>query len=150
MVGSIREILKIETPEQLRAAFLQLEEDLKEKLDIIESLLEKDILSGDVPSIFNHMTYVESRRSAVGRYLYLVDGFVSYAKSSRFSLPAEKGVITEAVREAYKKTLAGPFEAMQRRLENIIDNIDSRVNMCKKKLGVEFGEEKLRNAKFAA
>ena len=136
MVGSIREILKIETPDKLRAAFIQLEQDLEEKLCLIEGALERNILSPDVPDIMQHMAYVESWRSRIGRYLYLVDGFVSYAKSSQFALPASKGV-TEIVRESYKKSLSGPFEAMQRRLDNLIDGVDSRVNMCKKKVGME-------------
>ena len=148
MVGSIREILKIETPDKLRAAFVQLECDLEEKLDIIEAALERNILSPDVPDTMVHMSYIESWRNRIARYLYLVDGFVNYAKSSQFALPAEKGV-TEAVRDAYKKSLCGSYEAMQRRLENLIDGIDSRVNMCKKKLGMEFDGEKNRS-RFAA
>lgn len=93
-------------------------------------------MSPDVPSTFQHMAFVEAWRNRVARYLYLVDGFVSYSKSSQFSLPVEKGT-TEAVRDAWKKTLCGPFEAVQRRLENLIESIDSRVNMCKKKVGME-------------
>jgi hypothetical protein len=136
MVGSIREILKIETAEALQAAFAQLEVDMTAQLSNVDGALAKNILSPDVPDILQHMTYVECWRNRVAKYLYLVDGFVSYSKSSQFSLPVEKGT-TETVREAYKKTLAGPYEAMQRRLDNLIDAIDSRVNMCKKKVGME-------------
>lgn len=136
MVGSIREILKIVTPEQLQAAFSQFEGELAERVKPLDAVLEKNIMSPDVPSTFQHMAFVEAWRNRVARYLYLVDGFVSYSKSSQFSLPVEKGT-TEAVRDAWKKTLCGPFEAVQRRLENLIESIDSRVNMCKKKVGME-------------
>ena len=143
MVGSIREILKIETPEELQTAFGKLEQDLTERLKYVEQALDKNILSTDVQDIQQHMSYVESWRNKVGRYLYLVDGFVAYAKSSQFALPVEKGN-TEAVRDAYKKLLAGPYEAMQRWLENLLDSIDSRVNLCKKKLGLEGSVEGVR------
>jgi hypothetical protein len=148
MVGSIREILKIVTPEQLQAAFLQFETELWDRIKPLEAVLEKNIMSPDVPSTLQHMAYVESWRNRIARHLYLTDGFVSYAKSSQFALPVEKGT-TEAVRDAWKKTLCGPFEAVQRRLENLIETIDSRVNMCKKKIGMESEGENNRS-RFAA
>ena len=149
MVGSIREILKITTSEQLQAAFLQFETELWDRIKPLEAVLEKNIMSPDVPSTLQHMAYVESWRNRITRYLYLADGFVSYAKSSQFALPVEKGT-TEAVRDAWKKTLCGPFEAVQRRLENLIETIDSRVNMCKKKVGMEDAVESNRSSRFAA
>jgi hypothetical protein len=149
VVGSIREILKIETPEQLQLAFIQYEADLEDKLRPLENVLDKNILSPDVPDILQHMTWVESWRNRVARHLYVVSGFTEYAKSSRFALPVDRGT-TETIRDQWKKTLCGPYQAMQARLENLIESIDSRVNLCKKKLGMEFDGEKQRSSRFAA
>lgn len=148
MVGSIREILKIKKPESLAAAFEQLEQDMEERLKGLENELDKNILSSDVIDTMKHMTWVESWRNKVSRYQYLVSGFVEYSKSSQFSMPAEKGV-TEAVRDAWKKSLSGPYVALQSRLDNLIESIDSRVNVCKKVLGTEMDGEKNRS-RFAA
>jgi hypothetical protein len=150
MVGSIREILQIKTSDELQGAFIKYEEGLDKMLEGLERDLAKDILTPDVTDILKHMTHVESRRVVVAKQLYLVTGFTEYAKSSRFALPPGRGT-TETVRDQWKKTLAGPFSALQIRLEHLIAGIDSRVNMCKKKLGLEGSVEGVRsNSRFAA
>jgi hypothetical protein len=151
VVGSIREILNIQTAEALQLAFLKYDEDLEGFLRPLDHVLDKNILSGDVPDILQHMTWVESWRNRVSKQLSIVTGFVEYAKSSRFALARGSG-ITDTVRDQYRKTLAGPFQALQVRLENLVDSIDSRVNMCKKKLGMEGSVEGVRNntSRFAA
>jgi len=67
MVGSIREILKIVTPEQLQAAFAQFEGELAERVKPLDAVLEKNIMSPDVPSTFQHMAFVEAWRNRVAR-----------------------------------------------------------------------------------
>lgn len=150
MVGSIREILNIKTSDELQEAFLKYEEDIDEDIRPLENALRKNILSPDVPDILQHMCWVETWRIRVAKQLYLASGFTEYAKSSRFSLPP--GQATEFVRDQWKKTLSGPFQSLQVRLENTVAAIDSRVNMCKKKLGLEGSVEGVRSnaGKFAA
>jgi len=134
MVGNIRDVLKIKTPEDMYKAFHHFEIELDQHLIPLDELLDKNILSGDVTDMEGHMAAVECWRNRASKYLYLADAFVEYAKSQRFALG---GNVTDAMRRQYEKTLSGPCVALQRRLENLIDNIDSRVNLCKKRMGVE-------------
>jgi hypothetical protein len=143
MVGSIREILGIHTPQALDQAFCQFEAELTEALEPIQRELDKNLMSGEIIDQMEHMCWIESWRDRTVRYLYLTTGFVEHAKSDQFTLPYEKGV-TDAVRDAHKKSLAGPFVSMQGRLEGLIDSIDSRVNLCKKTLNIEGDGERIR------
>jgi hypothetical protein len=145
MVGSVRELLQIKTPEDLQAAFIEFEAGLDGVLSELQNVLDQNILSTDRVDSAEHAGYVESYRDQVSRYLYLAAGFVEHAKSSDFLLPAEKG-ITESVRDAWRRKMAGPWTALQLRLEHLIDSIDSRVNLVKKSLETESRGEKRRIA----
>jgi hypothetical protein len=136
VIGSIREILKIQTVEDLGAAFLQFDSELDRFLEPLYKALDMNIMSSEVQDIVAHMAYVEKFRGRVTRYFSLAAAFTDYAKSSIFIQPTAKGV-TEFVRDAHRRSLAGPFQALSERLEHLIDSIDSRVNLCKKITGME-------------
>jgi hypothetical protein len=141
MVGSVRELLQIKTPEDLQAAFVEFEEGLEGELAELKNVLDQNILSTDRVASAEHAGYVESYRDQVSRYLYLAAGFVEHAKSSDFLLPSGPGV-TDSVRDAWKRKMAGPWVALQLRLEHLIDSIDSRVNLVKKSLETEVRGER--------
>jgi hypothetical protein len=139
---SIREVFGINSVEALTAARDQYESEITAKIQPLVDKLEQNILSSDVVSIEQHMAYVESWRARLVRYHALASAFTDHAKDSTFL--AAKGTgegdvkrIPEIERDAFRRKLAGGFAAIQLYLEGMIDSIDSRVNLCKKVLGIE-------------
>lgn len=138
---SIREIFKIDSVESLNAARDQFETEIEIKLQPLVDKLEQNILSSDVVSIEQHMAYVESWRARLVRYHALASGFTDHAKDSTFltaKLADETSKrVPEIERDAYRRKLSGGFSALQSYIEGMIDSVDSRVNLCKKVLGIE-------------
>ncbi len=135
MVNKIQDILLIENSQDLITSFLEFDEQIEAAIEPLEALLELNI-SSDVTSLHNHLTDVERWRVRCTRFHSFATAFVEHAKSRIFLLPKSKEN-TEMDREAQKKTLSAGPTAMQARLENLIQCIDSRVNLCKKLLGIE-------------
>lgn len=129
----ISQVLKILTPENYQKAFEDFDNQLEETIRPLRQFLKKDLLSTDVSSINNHMTYVNSWRERIVFYYALATAFVEHSKSSHFSLHATEGKRpAQDDRDAYRKTLSAGFVAWQKRLEGTLDTIDERVNVCKK------------------
>jgi len=145
MIGNIREILKISTAEEFLTALKQYDGDLEEPFEIIESMLDKNVMSTDVTDIEIHMALVESWRSRFSKYFSFAKGFVEHSKSSAFLMAKIKGVSTDTDRDAHRRSLSAGAEALSTRLEGTIDCIDSRVNLCKKLLGFESSTEGVRS-----
>lgn len=140
---SIKEIFNITTVEALNAARDQFEGELTIKLKPLTEKLESNILSSDVPSIEQHMAFVEAWRSRLVRYHAMASAFTDHAKDSTFLgskviTSDEKTVkVPEIERDAIRRKLSGGFSALQGYLEGLIDSVDSRVNLSKKVLGIE-------------
>lgn len=148
MINTVAEALNIRTEDDLRHALLELDHDIEQEISLLTNTLAKNPVSSDVSSIFNHMGFVESWRSRIGRFHMVVSALVAHAKSDEFEIVPAPGIkITEVKREMHIKRLSGGFSAWQVRLENLLDDIDSRVNLCKKILGVE--EAAMPNRKFS-
>lgn len=136
MLQNIRDILGLKTPEDVLKTGLDYSDDLKRHLEPLEKLLAKSILHGDPAKLEQHMAEVESWRDRVARQLYIVSAVVEYGKSNRFALGQGKGV-TESIRDGYRRSFLWPWTAAEEYLGHLIDSIDSRVNLCKKKLYME-------------
>lgn len=136
MSYTILEILKIKTEQDLDAALGNFESDLYRTLKPLRDRLVMQILTQDVPELELHMTFVECWRDRVGKYLSLASCFVEHGESTDFLLPTSKGV-TAMDREAYMTKMTKGFSAIKKDLEELIRSIDSRVNLCKKLLGIE-------------
>jgi len=140
---SIREIFKITTVEELTAARDQFEQELESRIQPLVDKLDQNVLSSDVASIEQHMAYVESWRARLVRYHSFASAFTDHAKDSTFLAAKttngdlEVKRIPEIERDAFRRKLSGGFSALQSHLEGLIDCIDSRVNLCKKVLGIE-------------
>jgi hypothetical protein len=135
MVNKIQDILTIEQAQDLIDRFKEFDEQIEDAIAPVEEALELNI-SSDVPSLHMHMTEVERWRVRVCRFYSFATAFVEHAKSKTFLLPKSKES-TEMDREAQKKTLSAGPTALQARLDMLISSIDSRVNLCKKLLGIE-------------
>ena len=131
MVNTIAQILNLKTEASLRDAFQLMEAELIAEIAPLEQALETTVQSMDPATNFRHAAFVGSWRNKIARCLMLVTGFVEHAKSDSFLLPKAAGV-TEVARDMHRRGLAGPFVAWQRRLEHLIEDIDCRVNFCKK------------------
>jgi hypothetical protein len=136
MVETINEALSISSVEGIRDACKEFDSQFTERLMPLQKLLDQNILSTDVVSIELHMCEVESWRDRVVRYMSLATALAERAKSSAF-LPAKSKELTEIDRDAFRRGLSAGFVAWKERLEGLIDCVDSRVNLCKKKLYVE-------------
>jgi len=136
MISSIREVLAISQVTDLESAFTGFDLEMTETLKPLTEALDHNVLSRDVTSIQTHMAEVESWRDRVVRYQALVTGFVEHAKSAAF-LPAKAKGSTELDRDAFRRKVSAGFVAWQKRLEGLIDCIDSRVNLSKKVLFTE-------------
>jgi hypothetical protein len=134
--ATIAQVLKLHTEEAMQATLFQLDEQYEEALMPLTQALARNVFSMDPQTLEAHSGLVESWRDRVARFLMIVSALREHAKSDRFELPREKG-ITETKREMHQRTLAGGYEAWKVRLENILKAIDSRVNLCKKLLGIE-------------
>jgi hypothetical protein len=141
----VSEIFKIDTVEALNAAREHFEESLDTKTQPLLERLDQNILSSDVPSIEQHMAFVESWRARLVRYHALAAAFTDHAKDSTFLSAKSDGTenskrVPEIERDALRRKLSGGFSALAGRLEGLIDCVDSRVNLAKKLLGIETGD----------
>jgi hypothetical protein len=143
MLNTIAQAHGLLSAKDLQDALAAFEHDLDAALDPLVLQLSRNIITGAPGDISQHMGYVETWRDRVTRFLMVVSACVEHAKSDHFELTAittEKGgtkYAPEDKREAYRRRLAGGWVALKARLENLIDSIDSRVNLCKKVLGID-------------
>lgn len=136
MLSSLAEVLGITDYARLNEVAVQTDSEFREVLKPLSAALAQNVTSSDPVTVREHMGYVESWRDRVTRMLMLTTALVEHAKSDYFKLPDEKGN-TEFVRDQYRRRLAGPYIAIQQRLEHLIDSIDSRANLCKKITGFD-------------
>jgi hypothetical protein len=149
MVSSVREILKVTEEEDLLKLQMQFDQDLEERLEVLNNLLDKNIRT-DYADIDGHMTLVESWRARLVRYFSLATAFVEHSKSETFLKEKGKGV-TDKSQEAHLRHLSAGFKAHAVLLEGLITCVDSRVNLCKKLVGIEgdgahYGRRAIQNA----
>jgi hypothetical protein len=150
MVSSIREVLAITKSEDLKAALLAFDEQMSAHIKPLLEALDKNIISLDVPSIQAHMGMVEAWRGKLVRMLALAAAAVEHSKGiyfvpSKVSGDGESRVrLTEDERKAYTREQAAGWVAWQVKLEGLIACIDSRTNLAKKLLGIDFEGEKRR------
>ena len=136
MLNSIAQAHGLLTEADLAQALLGYENDLARELQPFEAQLTRNIITGSPADIMQHMGYVETWRDRVTRFLMVAAACVEHAKSDHFEATSDKKM-TEERRKAYQRRLAGGWAALQARLENLVDSIDSRVNLCKKVLGID-------------
>lgn len=136
MINSVVEILRINTETELFKAMSEFEVALQDNLKPLRTKLATQLLTQEVPQLEMHMTYVESWRDRVAQYLSFASTFVEHGKSTFFLLPNGKGVTTPD-RDAYTKKMTAGFIGLRDDLEQMVKSIDSRVNLCKKLLGIE-------------
>lgn len=136
MISTIAEAHGLLTAEDMETALLQTEHDLNNALEPLRSQLQVNLLSGDPSDIYMHMGFVESWRDRVARHLVVIQAVYEHSKSDHFELKIDSKP-TEFKRDQYRRRLSGGWAALQTGLENLIESIDSRVNICKKRLGVE-------------
>ena len=136
MINTIAQAHGLLTEKDLLDALATFESDLNLALDPLVQQLARNIITGAPQDIQQHMGYVETWRDRVTRFLMVASACVEHAKSDHFEVISEKRV-TENKREAYQRRLAGAWVALKIRLEHLIDSIDSRVNLCKKVLGID-------------
>jgi hypothetical protein len=136
MLNSIAQAHSLLTEADLAEALIAYEADLGRELAALEAQLTRNVITGAPGDIMQHMGYVETWRDRVSRFHMVAAACVEHAKSNNFELVSDKKV-TEIRREAYQRRLAGGWVALKARLENLLDSIDSRVNLCKKVLGID-------------
>lgn len=136
MFSKVAEIFDLKSEDTLRSAFRTMEEELVEALAPLEEALETPVGSMDPQVNYKHADFIGAQRNRVVKYLMLVVALVEHAKSDCFMLPKGPGV-TETVREMHQRGLAGPYVAWKTRLEHLIEDIDNRINFCKKCLDDE-------------
>jgi len=137
MIGRIGEILKLTDDEDFLKAQKQFDDDLEEATEVLQSLLDKNILSTDVTDTQMHMAAVECYRARVCKWHAFAVAFSEHGASSVFLPAKKKGEISEADRQSHLKHLAAGSKAHVAMLDGFIRCIDSRVNACKKVLGIE-------------
>ena len=136
MVNRVVDILRIKNEDDLFQEMEEFETVLVATLEPLRNKLAAQVMSDEVSQLEMHMTYVESWRDRVAQYLSFASTFVEHGKSTSFLLPAGKNV-TVADRDAYQKKMTAGFVGLRDDLEQMVKSIDSRVNLCKKLLGVE-------------
>lgn len=145
MISTIRDIFKVNTVADLEQGLAQFDTELNDKVEPLLEKLRQNILSTDVTSVQIHMAYVEAWRVRLVKYLSLASAFVEHAKDSTFLAEKHKDNgdsekptrVPEIERDAYRRKMSGGFVALQVYLEGLIYSVDSRVNLCKKVLGIE-------------
>lgn len=137
-VSRIQQILAITKEADLLREMSTFEDAIYEAGAPLLRLLALDVRSNDVAVLMDHMTEVERWRERTCRWYSLAKCFVEHCKSDHFLVPKEKGV-TDFTRTAYQKRLSAGFIGLECWLEGIVRCIDSRVNQCKKLLGLEEG-----------
>lgn len=147
MIGNIKDVLALNTMDEMKDALSRFDAKCTEKLSRLETLLETNILSSDVTSLMLHMSEVESHRSLVVKLHSFATAFIQHGKSSAF-LPEKTKGNTNNDREAFQRGVYGGFQAWSDRLEGYIDCIDSRVNLVKKVLGIDFEGSRGKQNKY--
>jgi len=113
-----------------------MEDELVEALAPLEESLNTPVGSMDPTINYNHADYIGTWRNRVCKYLMFITALVEHAKSDCFLLPKAPG-ITDEVRKMHIHGLAGPFISWQGRLEKLVEDVDNRINFCKKCLDDE-------------
>ena len=135
-VQKIVDILKIRNEEDFKNAVSEFEETVLLSLKPLTDQLQRQLLTQEVQQLELHMTFVESWRDRVARFLMLCNAFENHGKSQYFLLPGGRN-ITTTDREAYQKGIIVTAVSLSNYLENLLRSIDSRVMICKKLLGNE-------------
>ena len=132
----IADIISVQSPAAYRAMFADFERQIEAKLTPLKAYLRKVIMTTEVQQLELHAAHVERWRSDCTRFLSLASAFVEHGKSSHFSelKQVQDGgrKLTDGARDAYRRTLTAGYVALVLRLDGLIDDIDSRVNLCKK------------------
>jgi hypothetical protein len=132
----IAHIIAIHSPAQFLALFADFERQIEAKLVPLKSYLRKVIMTTEVTQLELHAAHVERWRSDCTRFLSLASAFVEHGKSSHFmdlKIRQDGGrKMTDGARDAYKRSMTAGYAALVMRLDGLIDDIDSRVNLCKK------------------
>jgi hypothetical protein len=143
VIQSPRDIRSITNGSELMKEFSDLEEQIIDDIAPLREFLAKQVATNDVPMLHTHMSYIESWRDRVAWRLLLVEAFHEHGKCSHFMMAKPvmsnggRSSVTDADREAHQKKFTGSMKAMEHYLTNLIDAVDSRVNQCKKLLGIE-------------
>jgi len=127
----IKHILAIASATQFLEIFASFEDQIEDTIEPLVGLLNKVIMTREVTQLESHAAEVDAWRERVSRYLSLAVAFVEHGKSSRFILHKSKG-IAEFDREAHKRSMTSGYVALQVRLEGLLDDVDFRINNCKK------------------
>ena len=136
MLNTIAQAHSLLTEVDLADALVAYEVDLATVLGPLEAQLCRNIITAAPGDIMQHMGYVETWRNRVTRYLMVAAACTEHAKSDHFE-PVSDKKMTEEKRRAYQRRLAGGWAALQAWLEELIRSVDSRVNLCKKVLGID-------------
>lgn len=136
MFNRVAEIFDLTTEDSLKTCFRQMEEELVQAIAPLEKVLDNPVGSMDYQLNHQHADWVGAWRNRLCKYLMLMTAFVEHAKSDCFAIAKAAGV-TEEVRKMHRNGLAGPFISWQGRLEKMIEDVDNRVNFCKKCLDSE-------------
>lgn len=135
MISSVREIREVNDEVKLLEMEQQFHRDLDDTLEPLLDLLDRNIRTSPAETDM-HVFLVERWRGKLVRYLSLATAFVEHSKSESFLRKKEKG-ITDTDREAHKRQVSAGFVAQAILLEGLITCVDSRVNLCKKLVGIE-------------
>jgi hypothetical protein len=127
----IKHVIAITSPKQFKALFASFEDQIETVIEPLGVLLNKVIMTRDVTSLEQHAAETDSYRGRVSRFLSLAVAFVEHGKSSHFMLHKSKG-IAEFDREAHRRSMTSGYIGLQVRLEGLLQDIDNRVNNCKK------------------
>lgn len=131
------DIFKIESVPDLVAFGTKFERDIDEYFEPLYEVLDMQMVSFDFATLFEHMTFVNSYRRRLSNSYSMAMALRGHAKGGQFLLAKNKIERTEFDRESYQRGLVAPFEALEIRLEQHIRSLDSRVNECKKLMGIE-------------
>jgi hypothetical protein len=140
MISTIRQILEIVKECDLKKEFGEFEDSVNTTLQPLITLLEKDVRTTEVSNLLDHMTAVERWRERTVRFLALATAFHSHCRSDHFIVAKTKGQ-TEFDRTSYQKRLTAGFNGIEIYLDGLISSLDSRVNVCKRILGIEEGNK---------
>jgi hypothetical protein len=132
----IAHIIRITSPREFKDIFADFESQIEAKLIPLKAYLRKVIMTTEVQQLEQHAAHVERWRSDCTRFLSLASGFVEHGKSSHFLVEKQRQEggrkLTESERDAYRRTLTAGYSALVLRLAGLVDDIDSRVNLCKR------------------
>lgn len=132
----ISDIIDIQSPSDYRNMFRDFETRIEAKLVPLKALLHKVIMTQEVQQLESHSAYVDRWRSECTRFLSLATAFVEHGKGSHFLRlqQSQHGgrKMTASEQDSYRRSLTAGYQALVIRLTGLIDDIDARVNLCKK------------------